>query len=79
MPLFEFQCNSCSNIFEELVFSDKEPACPKCHSEKTEKILSRPCRNRSGMSGQDTAISGGSGSSGGCGGCSGGSCSTCGS
>jgi len=75
MPLFEFQCNSCSNIFEELIFSNEVPACPHCHFEKTEKLISRPCRNHGG--GNNAAVSN-SGAASGCGTCSGGSCSTCG-
>lgn len=81
MPLFEFHCLNCDTVFEELVFSQTEiPACPNCKSEKTEKLMSRPCRNRKGGAGADIPTMAGQGTSsgGGCAGCSGGSCATCG-
>ena len=30
MPMFDFVCTACGNKFEELVFGDESPACPKC-------------------------------------------------
>ncbi len=77
MPLFEFQCKNCENIFEDLVLSNEIPKCPQCQSEKTEKLISRPCRNK-GAGGSDNDVSTSSSSSA-CGSCRGGSCSTCGS
>lgn len=78
MPMFEYHCTRCGHEFEELVFGDERPACPACHAEATEKILSRPCRVCSGSShgmGENSmsAPSGG----GGCSGCSGGNCASC--
>lgn len=80
MPLYEFHCSDCNTQFEELVFShDELPACPKCGSTKTEKLISRPCRNRKGGSGTEIpTMTGQTSSGGGCAGCSGGSCATCG-
>lgn len=40
MPLYEYKCIECRHEFEELVFGDKKPPCPKCKSEKTEKKIS---------------------------------------
>lgn len=41
MPLYEFQCRSCSHRFEELVrTSDGPPACPHCHGGDLDKLLS---------------------------------------
>ncbi len=40
MPMFEYKCNDCGHEFEELVFGEKKPACPKCKSENTEKKIS---------------------------------------
>ena len=40
MPMFEYQCEECGYIFEELIFgvnATNEISCPKCKSEKTEK------------------------------------------
>ena len=33
MPMYEYRCNKCGEIFEELVSSDDEKVpCPKCGS-----------------------------------------------
>lgn len=41
MPMYEYRCNKCGEIFEELVSSDDEKVpCPKCGSTETEKLLS---------------------------------------
>lgn len=79
MPLYEFHCLDCDTQFEELVFSQTElPSCPHCSSPKTEKLISRPCRNKNSSSGADIPSMPAQSSSGGCSGCSGGSCATCG-
>lgn len=43
MPLYEFECEKCKNIQEELVFSKKEEktSCDKCGG-NLKKIISRP-------------------------------------
>ncbi len=42
MPIFEYQCNTCSHEFEKLVFVGDEPdiACPKCDSHEVTKKMS---------------------------------------
>ena len=43
MPIYEFKCTECGNIFEFLCFrSDEEDktTCPSCGGKKTEKLLS---------------------------------------
>ncbi|MBW1766951.1 MAG: zinc ribbon domain-containing protein [Deltaproteobacteria bacterium] len=43
MPIYEFKCNKCGNIFEQLIFpSDGEGGfiCPSCGDEDTCKLLS---------------------------------------
>lgn len=42
MPIFEYQCNSCSHEFEKLVFASDEPdiACPACDSHELTKKMS---------------------------------------
>jgi len=86
MPIFEYICNSCGNEFEELVFDPDEcPACPKCQSAETGKLMSA-VRSKVGGFRPDTGESGGSADPGGsdfsssspCSGCSGGDCSSCG-
>jgi putative FmdB family regulatory protein len=40
MPLYDFKCNKCDHIFEELVSTSEtnDPLCPECKSE-TEKLI----------------------------------------
>ncbi|MBQ4132444.1 MAG: zinc ribbon domain-containing protein [Desulfovibrionaceae bacterium] len=42
MPIYEYECNDCSEIFETLVPrpTDKSEPCPACGSENTRKLLS---------------------------------------
>jgi putative FmdB family regulatory protein len=41
MPIFEYECKSCSKKFEELVSSSNTPVvCPQCGSAETRKLLS---------------------------------------
>jgi len=46
MPLFEFKCQNCGQIFEELVFSSRvsedEITCPHCGLAQAEKLISAP-------------------------------------
>lgn len=57
MPIYEYKCNECGNVFSKLVFSQTaEIECTKCSSGDVEKLISLI-----------SSSSGGSGSSGGCG------------
>ena len=41
MPIFEYKCEECGDIFEKLVSkSDDQVVCEKCGAEKVEKQLS---------------------------------------
>ncbi|MCC7176637.1 MAG: zinc ribbon domain-containing protein [Bryobacterales bacterium] len=43
MPLYEYRCNSCGEVFDKLrPFSraDQDVRCPRCGSEATERQLS---------------------------------------
>jgi putative FmdB family regulatory protein len=40
MPLFEYQCKSCSKEFELLVRGSETPQCPSCRSTALQKRLS---------------------------------------
>ncbi len=44
MPIFEFRCFDCGNQFEKLFMGSDEKidlSCPKCQSEKLERVVSR--------------------------------------
>jgi len=57
MPIYEYKCEACDKIYEELVTGDRDKPipCPACGSGKTQKLMS-----------VIGAISVGSSSSGGC-------------
>ena len=42
MPIFEYQCDECNEIFEKLVFKSEEDEikCPKCESSNIRKKMS---------------------------------------
>ncbi|MCF7822527.1 MAG: zinc ribbon domain-containing protein [Mariprofundaceae bacterium] len=40
MPIYEFQCRQCDTRFETLVRISDVPACPQCHSEELQKLIS---------------------------------------
>ncbi len=46
MPMYDYRCKHCDEVFEELVFSstsdDTEIKCPKCGQNKSERLLSAP-------------------------------------
>ncbi len=43
MPIYEYKCSKCGETFEELITSNREKnvPCPKCSSQKTERLMSR--------------------------------------
>jgi len=44
MPIYEFQCDDCEQIYDALLrFSDvvDAPRCPTCGSQNTRRLLSR--------------------------------------
>jgi putative FmdB family regulatory protein len=44
MPIFEFRCAGCGEIFEKLFMGSAEEfeaACPKCQCESLERVVSR--------------------------------------
>lgn len=59
MPIFEFKCNHCGHIYEELVLSgdDEEQNCPTCKSKKVTRLMSRPGAVRKNSSGTSQASS----------------------
>ena len=54
MPIYEFRCKSCGNIFEYLCFSSRDAAearCPLCGERQTERLLSTFSSQSSGGGG----------------------------
>lgn len=47
MPMFDFVCTGCGNTFEDLVFGDETPACPKCGA-GTKRQMSVPSPLKTG-------------------------------
>jgi len=44
MPIFEFRCLECGNLFEKLFLNSDEKvdiACPECQSQSFERVVSR--------------------------------------
>jgi putative FmdB family regulatory protein len=41
MPLYAYQCETCEQEFELLVFASDVPACPGCGSEQLKRQVSR--------------------------------------
>lgn len=70
MPLYEFQCPDCKELFEELVglHDAKAPACPKCGGKNARRALSLTAPSRPAAQGGLSpmpAAPGGCGGSGG--------------
>ncbi len=42
MPIYEFKCMDCGNVFEELVMDGEDVKCPSCGSSRCEKLISAP-------------------------------------
>ena len=43
MPLYDFECESCGDFFEEIVELDgAPPPCPRCGGKRCRKLISAP-------------------------------------
>jgi len=52
MPIYEYKCKKCENIFSKLVFNqDTKIECPSCKSEDVEKQISTISSSSGGSSG----------------------------
>ncbi|MCC6528620.1 MAG: zinc ribbon domain-containing protein [Polyangiaceae bacterium] len=71
MRLYDFRCDDCDRVFEELVSPGDEVRCPACASTHATRQLSAFAVGHSDGGARDTSAA----SSGG-GGCAGGGCST---
>lgn len=44
MPLYEYRCKDCGEVFEKMMRwseADRSPSCPKCQSQDTQKKMSQ--------------------------------------
>ena len=50
MPMYEFRCRACGEVFEELLKRDDAgaPACPKCGAADTERCITAPAPLKTG-------------------------------
>jgi putative FmdB family regulatory protein len=40
MPIYEYECRSCGNIFERVMKTrEAEPSCPACGMQETRKLV----------------------------------------
>jgi len=62
MPMYDYRCRNCAEIFEELVLSssvpDEEIQCPKCGKSKSERLLSAPMVSTTGSYAQSSSSCG---------------------
>lgn len=42
MPLYDYQCCECHNLFEKLVLTSTQVVCPVCGSTHLSKLVSKP-------------------------------------
>ena len=60
MPIFEYKCSSCGELFETLVRSNTQPTCPACGGTYLAKQLSVFAASTGGSGGaQESASAGG--------------------
>jgi putative FmdB family regulatory protein len=62
MPIFEYKCSSCDELFETLVRSNSQPTCPGCggtYLAKQLSVFAASTGGGGGDSGEGAAPSGG--------------------
>jgi putative FmdB family regulatory protein len=60
MPLYEYRCKTCGQVFEKMMRwseADHAPACPHCQSGETQKKVSTFASMNSGSLGSSSASS----------------------
>jgi putative FmdB family regulatory protein len=48
IPLYDFSCKGCGNVFETLVRGRRKPACPACGSADLERQFAAPTVHSTG-------------------------------
>lgn len=65
MPVFDYKCNNCGEVFEELVFSSSAPdsdiKCPACGKNQAARLMSAPSIGGGGQPSAGNSSCGGSG------------------
>jgi len=59
MPIFEYKCSSCDELFETVVRSNTQPTCPSCGGTYLAKQLSVFAASTGGGGSDDSAPTGG--------------------
>jgi putative FmdB family regulatory protein len=56
MPIYEFECAACGNVFDRLQkLSDADPTeCPECHQQRVKRRLSAPAFRLAGSGWYET-------------------------
>ncbi|MFW5866887.1 MAG: FmdB family zinc ribbon protein [Armatimonadota bacterium] len=75
MPIYEYECGSCGEVFDLLVSRSKakdNPACEACGSEDTRRVMSGFFGRSGGGDGEAPSSVGGA-----CAGCTAASCAGC--
>jgi putative FmdB family regulatory protein len=57
MPIYEYRCTPCDEVFEELIVRRSDELfvrCPTCRSTSVARVLSRPAQSRTGGGGGGT-------------------------
>ncbi len=53
MPIYEYACDPCGKVFEQLILRKSDEAeieCPSCGSRTVSRVMSRPAAARTGGS-----------------------------
>ncbi len=75
MPIYEYQCETCTREFEELVRGEERVCCPHCRGSSVRRKLSTFAK-KSGEK-AETFSAQATSAAGKCSGCAGGHCSSC--
>ena len=77
MPIHEYQCETCTHEFEELVRGGERVQCPHCQGHDVRRKLSTFAKKSGGATETFSAEASAPSGAGKCSGCSGGCCSSC--
>jgi putative FmdB family regulatory protein len=56
MPMYEYICQECEHPFETLVFGGETVECPKCRSQRLERLLSVPAAPKTEATSRASAL-----------------------